>query len=221
MTSPLKIMDEIEQISLDRINHEAELVVTRKQWESLRTAIEAQAEELSRLHEYDKRLTEVMPTDFKSWHQNDRKEWPEVAALVITNIREREEWALDQLRQKDARIAQLELGLYEVHALADGVESSMEEIVEICRAWLKDSDHQSLARLKAEALREYAEHKREQAIEAGQGARRCRCNRMASNAEAYADRIVREVSRSSAKADEQEETHEGSLRENREAKEES
>jgi len=88
MNDPLKIMDEIEQISLDRINHEAELVVTRKQWQSLRTAIEA---------------------------------------------------------------------------------------------------------VKVEALREYAEHKREQAIEAGQGARRDRCNRMASNAEAYADRIEQEA----------------------------
>ncbi len=49
--------------------------------------------------------------------------------------------------------------------------------------------------VKAEALREYAEHKREQAIEAGQGARRDRCNRMASNAEAYADRIERKEHR--------------------------
>ena len=78
----------------------------------------------------------------------------------------------------------------------------MDEIERLCQTdgneWTIDSDHMqslrtAIAAVKAEALREYAEHKREQAIEAGQGARRDRCNRMASNAEAYADRIEQEA----------------------------
>ena len=119
----------------------------------------------------------------------------------------------EKLAQKDARIARLEAALQKI---VDETPANQHEkwhhhhfYLVTARDALNETDRQSLAAVKAEALREYAEHKREQAIEAGQGARRDRCNRMASNAEAYADRI------------EQEETHEGSLRENREAKEES
>lgn len=46
-----------------------------------------------RCADYDRRLTEVMPADFKDWHQNSRREWPEVAASTITNLRERLEQA--------------------------------------------------------------------------------------------------------------------------------
>ena len=46
-----------------------------------------------RCADYDRRLTEVMPADFKDWHQNGPKEWPEVAAGTITNLRERLEQA--------------------------------------------------------------------------------------------------------------------------------
>lgn len=48
------------------------------------------AAELKRLHDYDTRLTAVMPADFKDWHENSRNEWPEIAADVITSLRERE-----------------------------------------------------------------------------------------------------------------------------------
>lgn len=50
-----------------------------------------------RCADYDRRLTEVMPKDFKDWHQNGKAEWPEVAAWSITNLREREAWAFDQM----------------------------------------------------------------------------------------------------------------------------
>jgi len=38
--------------------------------------------------DYETKLSAVMPADFKDWHENNRNEWPEVAAWVITNPRE-------------------------------------------------------------------------------------------------------------------------------------
>lgn len=49
--------------------------------------------ELARLQQYDDELTKVMNPDFKDWHQNSKKEYPETAAWVITNLREHLEWA--------------------------------------------------------------------------------------------------------------------------------
>ena len=51
------------------------------------------SKELERLHRYDKELSSVMPPDFKDWHQNSKEEWPELAAWVIKNLRERIEEA--------------------------------------------------------------------------------------------------------------------------------
>lgn len=45
--------------------------------------------ELARLRRYDEELSKVMPSDFKDWHQNSKEEWPEIAAWVIQNLRER------------------------------------------------------------------------------------------------------------------------------------
>ena len=58
--------------------------------EATEQLIVKQAAELKRLHDYDTRLTAVMPADFKDWHENSRNEWPEIAAGVITSLRERE-----------------------------------------------------------------------------------------------------------------------------------
>lgn len=49
--------------------------------------------ELARLRRYDEELSSVMPLDFKDWHQNSKEEWPELAAWVIKNLRERLEEA--------------------------------------------------------------------------------------------------------------------------------
>jgi hypothetical protein len=38
-----------------------------------------------------------MPPDFKDWWQNSKDEWPEIAAAVITNLRQREEMAWEQV----------------------------------------------------------------------------------------------------------------------------
>ena len=54
-------------------------------------------QELARLRRYDEELSKVMNPDFKDWFENSKEEWPEVAAWVITNLREREELAWKHL----------------------------------------------------------------------------------------------------------------------------
>ena len=46
---------------------------------------------------YDERLTAVMPSDMKDWHKNNRDEWPEVAAMVINDLRSRRDESEAQL----------------------------------------------------------------------------------------------------------------------------
>jgi cephalosporin-C deacetylase-like acetyl esterase len=53
--------------------------------------------DLERLKAYDDELSKVMPPDFKDWWQNSKDEWPEIAAWVITNLRERLEESERQL----------------------------------------------------------------------------------------------------------------------------
>lgn len=54
-----------------------------------------------RLEEFETKLSAVMPSDFKDWHQNSKAEWPEVAAWVISSQRERlkelEDWKEEAL----------------------------------------------------------------------------------------------------------------------------
>ena len=178
----LKIMDEISADTLWGIEN---LVITEKEWQSLRTAVEAerssyqakidnQAEELAQAREWNRQMVEKAASGgtLEGYREMGRK-----------------------LAQKDARIARLRHFLSEAVVflcefdMSDEDESLVWEMKEV----LYESPRQSLAAVKAGALREYAEHKREQAIEAGQGARRDRCNRMASNAEAYAERIEQEA----------------------------
>lgn len=54
--------------------------------------------------DYETKLTAVMPLDFKDWHQNNKAEWPEVAAWVIANLRQqRDELAKDTERYRFLR----------------------------------------------------------------------------------------------------------------------
>lgn len=52
-----------------------------------------------RLKLYDDLLSAVMPPDFKDWWQNSKDEWPEIAAAVIVNLRQREELAWEHLER--------------------------------------------------------------------------------------------------------------------------
>ena len=48
---------------------------------------------LQDMREYMQPLTDVMPEDFKGWHDNEPAEWPLVAAMSIQSLKEREEFA--------------------------------------------------------------------------------------------------------------------------------
>jgi hypothetical protein len=50
------------------------------------TRLEEQQKQIQRWHDT---LTPLMPSDLKSWHENNPSEWPEVTAWVITSQRER------------------------------------------------------------------------------------------------------------------------------------
>lgn len=64
-----------------------------------------------RCADYDRRLGSVMPADFKDWHDNLPREWPEVAAGTITNLRQREDWAMEQLERALERLGEAERDL--------------------------------------------------------------------------------------------------------------
>jgi hypothetical protein len=52
----------------------------------LREGCEELKQRIQRWHDI---LTPLMPSDLKSWHENNPSEWPEVTAWVITSQRER------------------------------------------------------------------------------------------------------------------------------------
>jgi len=52
----------------------------------LREGVEELKQRIQRWHDT---LTPLMPSDLKSWHENNPSEWPEVTAWVITSQRER------------------------------------------------------------------------------------------------------------------------------------
>ena len=55
--------------------------------------------ELARLKRYNEELAKVMNPDFKDWHQNSKEEYPEIAAWVITNLREQLDWAYREISE--------------------------------------------------------------------------------------------------------------------------
>ena len=138
MTDPLKIMDEIERKQEGGPGPDLKDI---SWWRRLRTAIEAQAEELA------KARARLIP------ESGDKS--PEYCDGWNDGYAERDSERHELGLQKDARIARLELALYEVHALADGGESSMHEIVDVCRAWLKERPRRSVAEIEARALERF------------------------------------------------------------------
>lgn len=55
----------------------------------LEAEVAQQAAEIERLHDYDTKLSAVMPADYKDWHEGSKKEWPELAAESIKMWRDR------------------------------------------------------------------------------------------------------------------------------------
>jgi hypothetical protein len=50
-------------------------------------------------------LTAVMTADFKDWHESDPAEWPMLAAKVMAELRDREDFAYKCVDAADAEIA--------------------------------------------------------------------------------------------------------------------
>lgn len=82
-----------------------------------------QSYEIERLHAYDRALSAVMPADFKDWHQNHPREWPEVAAHVVSNMRQREEDACAEIERLRADLREAMALLRDVDEFANPVGS--------------------------------------------------------------------------------------------------
>ena len=61
----------------------------------------------ARVADYENRLTAVISPDMKDWHDNAKSEWPEVAAAVITSLREQAEFFRQAFDRSDARVTEL------------------------------------------------------------------------------------------------------------------
>lgn len=82
-----------EGLMVALINTELDLENERQRVKFLLARTNALEEEVANWHRH---LSAVMPPDFKDWHQNSKSEWPLVAALVITGLREQVEQLLEQ-----------------------------------------------------------------------------------------------------------------------------
>jgi hypothetical protein len=58
-----------------------------------------------RLDAWKSALTQTMPDDFKDWHENADSELPEIAAFVVSNLRERNAELERQLEQAQNIVA--------------------------------------------------------------------------------------------------------------------
>lgn len=113
---------EVERLAVEVADNVLMLVEhILEQHEGTRTALEASEAEakklqalfnarsqLTRLAQYDDKLSAVMPSDYKDWHENSRSEWPEVAAHAITNLRKQRDQAENELEINRAKVAGLE-----------------------------------------------------------------------------------------------------------------
>jgi hypothetical protein len=64
----------------------------------LHAAVTAERDALrEKLTEWETKLSAVMPHDFKDWHKNNPDEWPEIAVMVIKNLRKQLELTEAQL----------------------------------------------------------------------------------------------------------------------------
>ena len=105
----------------------AESLEARRVTEAEGGALNQANNEIDRLRarneDWETRLSAVMPADFKDWHQNSRNEWPEVAAAVIENLRERVEEAEAQAAAQAGGVVP-ELTLVDVIEAVGSVDDS-------------------------------------------------------------------------------------------------
>lgn len=80
----------------------------------------------AQLRKWETTLTAVMPADFKDWHQNSKAEWPDIAALVITNLRKHIDEDAAYIARLEAQVAALTKDAARIDALSTpGWELSM------------------------------------------------------------------------------------------------
>lgn len=100
------------------------VMLSREQWVDV-------SAKLDRLAQYDDKLSAVMPSDYKDWHENSRSEWPEVAAHAITNLRKQRDQAENELEINRARVAELERENSRLSALTEQhIKEAHQEIIE-------------------------------------------------------------------------------------------
>ena len=92
----------------------------------LEAEVAQQAAEIERLHDYDTRLSAVMPADYKDWHEGKKNE-PELAAESIKMWRDRANEAyveierLEKANNAFALLAKSQRGAY-LHTVQKQVE---------------------------------------------------------------------------------------------------
>ena len=80
-------------------------------WDAARAALVVTprpAAQSAPVEEWERALTAVMPADFKDWHEGSRREWPELAAGVILNLRKSDAAAWDAAGKMAEKIKQYE-----------------------------------------------------------------------------------------------------------------
>ncbi len=92
-----EIREELNQEDSDPSWMEEEYDINKENYDNLLII----KSELDRLQRYDDELSSVMPEDYKDWWQNSKEEWPEVAKGSIESLREREQYAWEQLAGED------------------------------------------------------------------------------------------------------------------------
>ena len=73
----------------------------------LESEVARQAAEIERLHDYDTKLSAVMPADYKDWHEGSKREWPELAAESIKMWRDRANEAYVEIERANALLRQV------------------------------------------------------------------------------------------------------------------
>lgn len=99
----------------------------------LEAEVAQQAAEIERLHDYDTRLSAVMPADYKDWHEGSKREWPELAAESIKMWRDRANEAYVEIERANALLRQA------FEALDAGYTPAMRETLAAIKQHLGES----------------------------------------------------------------------------------
>lgn len=136
-----------------------EVEIMKRERNEAERADTLRARAVIRCQKYDTLLSMVMPADFKDWHENSRDEWPEVASMVIQNLRKREvdavaanEKALDRIAELEAQIVTLESGKYGRAGMSSRIaelEAALKPFAESAGDWSSEESCVSISFVRA------------------------------------------------------------------------